>query len=87
VQVKIRYSANASFVAGEEAITKKQLQSSGTSSKSVSTTYTSNQIGTIAQKKGWSSAAKGAVIGGVIGTGTGYVISRKQDKKSSRINQ
>jgi outer membrane lipoprotein SlyB len=30
-----------------------------------------------AKKKGWSKAAKGAVIGGVVGAGTGAVINKK----------
>jgi hypothetical protein len=32
---------------------------------------------TEAEKKGWSSAAKGAVIGGVVGAGTGVLIDKK----------
>ena len=30
-----------------------------------------------AKKKGWSKAAKGAVIGGVVGAGTGAVVNKK----------
>ena len=32
------------------------------------------------KKKGWSSAAKGAVIGGVIGAGTGIIIDKKDGR-------
>jgi outer membrane murein-binding lipoprotein Lpp len=32
------------------------------------------------QKKGWSSAAKGAVIGGVVGAGTGVIIDKKDGR-------
>ena len=37
-------------------------------------------IGGVATK-----STKGAVIGGVIGAGTGYIIGRKKDKRSGRI--
>ena len=33
-----------------------------------------------AKKKGWSSAAKGAVIGGVVGAGTGVLIDKKDGR-------
>lgn len=33
-----------------------------------------------ARKKGWSSAAKGAVIGGVVGAGTGILIDKKDGR-------
>ena len=39
------------------------------------------------EKKGWSKAAKGAVIGGVIGGTTGYVIGRNKDKKDGRVKK
>lgn len=32
-----------------------------------------------------TKSAKGAVIGGVVGAGAGYLIGRKRDKKSGRI--
>lgn len=51
--------------------------SAGTNSRtSSSTTTTSNTI----QKKGWSSAAKGAVIGGVVGAGTGILVDKKDGR-------
>ncbi len=34
----------------------------------------------VAQKKGWSSAAKGAVIGGVVGAGTGVLVDKKDGR-------
>lgn len=40
-------------------------------------TYTPAQP---AKKKGWSSAAKGAVIGGVVGAGTGVLIDKKDGR-------
>ncbi len=71
-------AATALAIAKERANTKNQYQSSGTSSKSV--TNTTTQTGTTAQKKGWSSAAKGAVIGGVIGAGTGIIVDKKDGR-------
>lgn len=47
----------------------------GTTSTS-NNTSTSTSSGT-AQKKGWSKTAKGAVIGGVVGAGTGAVVNKK----------
>lgn len=72
-------AATALAIAKERTNTKNQYQSSGTSSKSV-TTNTSTQTGTTTQKKGWSSAAKGAVIGGVIGAGTGIIVDKKDGR-------
>lgn len=71
-------AATALAIAKERANTKNQFQSSGTSSKSVSSSST--QTGTTTQKKGWSSAAKGAVIGGVIGAGTGIIVDKKDGR-------
>jgi len=53
-------------------------KSSGTSrSSGVSTSGTSGTASTSTKKKGWSSAAKGAVIGGVAGAAGGAVINKK----------
>ena len=43
---------------------------------------------TPAKKKntGWSDAAKDATIGGVIGAAGGYILGRKKDRKSGRID-
>jgi len=79
--------STALAISKESASTKNQYQSSGTSSKSVTTTSNTTQSGTTAQKKGWSSAANGAIIGGVIGARTGYFKGREQDKKSGRVKQ
>jgi Flp pilus assembly protein TadB len=67
---------------------------------------TSTHNAQVSQKKGMSSRAKyaiiggvgvaviggvatkstkGAVIGGVVGAGTGYIIGRKKDKRSGRL--
>ncbi len=48
-----------------------------TSSSASNQTYTPAQP---AQKKGWSSAAKGAVIGGVVGAGTGVLVDKKDGR-------
>jgi uncharacterized membrane protein YebE (DUF533 family) len=37
----------------------------------------SESSNTAAAKKGWSKTAKGAVIGGVVGAGTGAVVNKK----------
>lgn len=47
------------------------------SSGSSNQTYTPAQA---PQKKGWSSAAKGAVIGGVVGAGTGVIVDKKDGR-------
>ena len=41
---------------------------------------------TVEKKEGWSKAAKGAVIGGVVGAAGGYGIGRTMDKKDGRID-
>jgi hypothetical protein len=53
--------------------TRQHSYSSSTSNQ----TYTPAQP---AQKKGWSSAAKGAVIGGVVGAGTGVLVDKKDGR-------
>jgi hypothetical protein len=47
------------------------------SSASRSTTMSSESSNTASRKKGWSKTAKGAVIGGVVGAGTGAVVNKK----------
>lgn len=44
--------------------------------KSASDNNSTSSPGTT-QKKGWSKTAKGAVIGGVVGAGTGAVVNKK----------
>ena len=75
-------AALALAIAKEKLNTRTQFQSSGTSSRSgnSSTNTTTTQSGTTAQKKSWSSAAKGAVIGGVIGAGTGIIVDKKDGR-------
>jgi uncharacterized protein YcfJ len=46
---------------------------SGTSSSSNNNSTSTSST----QKKGWSKTAKGAVIGGVVGAGTGAVVNKK----------
>lgn len=45
-------------------------------SNQTSTNSSTSSTGTT-QKKGWSKTAKGAVIGGVVGAGTGAVVNKK----------
>lgn len=42
--------------------------------------YESSSPDVTSQKKGWSSAAKGAVIGGVVGAGTGVIVDKKDGR-------
>jgi hypothetical protein len=73
----------------------KQTESTQTSSSSSngdvagtgSGTATSDSQGEAkaSEKKGISKAAKGAVIGGVVGAGGGYGVGRTMDKKDGRI--
>ena len=54
------------------AVAPKRVQQTG--SMNTSTSYPAK---TAEKKKGWSKAAKGAVIGGVVGAGAGAVIGKK----------
>ena len=51
--------------------------SSGHSSGNGSGTANSTSTNEAQAKKGWSKTAKGAVIGGVVGAGTGAVVNKK----------
>ena len=68
-------AAVAAAVARERATTRNRSQSNYTSGVSQSST-----VSQPAQKKGWSSAAKGAVIGGVVGAGTGILVDKKDGR-------
>ena len=61
--------------------TTKSTTSNSTSTNSTSTSSTGNgtetTTTTTTQKTGWSKTAKGAVIGGVVGAGTGAVVNKK----------
>ena len=48
-----------------------------TTTTTTSTQMTSQSDNTAKEKEGWSKTAKGAVIGGVVGAGTGAVINKK----------
>lgn len=65
--------AKAQSIARERSYTKTQSSSS-------SAVTSSSAADAPAQKKGWSSAAKGAVIGGVIGAGTGIIVDKKDGR-------
>ena len=57
---------------------RKSTGSSSSSASSETGGTASSSSGTEAQaKKGWSKTAKGAVIGGVVGAGTGAIINKK----------
>ena len=71
----------------------KERASSRSTTRSTSSRSTSNRQGYIsdngnvvyttpeeAKKRGWSAAAKGAVIGGVVGAGTGILVDKKDGR-------
>jgi hypothetical protein len=55
------------------------------SDESTSGNISSESGNTAEAKKGWSKTAKGAVIGGVVGAGTGAVINKKNRSKGAII--
>lgn len=67
--------AAAAAVAKERAAIRAESRRSSSGSNVV---YT--QAPAQPQKKGWSSAAKGAVIGGVVGAGTGILVDKKDGR-------
>ena len=52
-------------------------QTAGTSQAPGESSAGSGSGNTAQEKKGWSKTAKGAVIGGVVGAGTGAVVNKK----------
>jgi len=48
-----------------------------TKETTTSNTVSSESANTAKEKTGWSKTAKGAVIGGVVGAGTGAVVNKK----------
>ena len=71
----------------------KERASARSTTRSTSSRSTSNRQGYIsdngnvvyttpeeAKKRGWSAAAKGAVIGGVVGAGTGILVDKKDGR-------
>lgn len=60
-----------------EKSTSKTTSNTTHSSNKTSTSNNSNSSTGTTQKKGWSKTAKGAVIGGVVGAGTGAVVNKK----------
>lgn len=65
----------------EEKTTSKTIKKTTSASSSSSANTTNNNSSTspsqAEEKKGWSKTAKGAVIGGVVGAGTGAVVNKK----------
>ncbi len=72
--VKEEVVATASPVEKRKVATRNSTASNSTTSSSGTTSESSN---TAAAKKGWSKTAKGAVIGGVVGAGTGAIVNKK----------
>ncbi len=67
-------AAPVSAVQNRKAAAKSTAASNSTTSSGGNSSESSN---TAAAKKGWSKTAKGAVIGGVVGAGTGAVVNKK----------
>lgn len=89
-QQEIATAAAAAAVAQERARSRSQNYSSSSKSSyrasgsagNSNPVYTQSSTGQTqaTQKKGWSSAAKGAVIGGVVGAGTGVIVDKKDGR-------
>jgi hypothetical protein len=61
----------------EAAASEKKKTTTRETTTSETTTMNSESENTAESKKGWSNTAKGAVIGGVVGAGTGAVVNKK----------
>src|SRR5947208_628099 len=59
----------------KKVITKNSTASNSATTNSSSTSQ--NSTTAPAKKKGWSKTAKGAVIGGVVGAGTGAIVNKR----------
>lgn len=66
---------------------KKQTAATTTTKENntATTTTTTESDNTAKAKKGWSKTAKGAVIGGVVGAGTGAVINKNNRAKGAVV--
>ena len=64
-----------------KTVVKKRAVAKNTQVSSASTTNSGSTSGSstaaAAEKKGWSKTAKGAVIGGVVGAGTGIIVNKR----------
>lgn len=69
-----------SFKRVETAKVEAQTQSQAAPKTTVVNHYSTTQAAPTPQKKGWSSAAKGAVIGGAAGAIGGAIISKDKSK-------
>lgn len=70
--IKAKAKASTPVTATQEA-----ANSSSASTKTGISEMSSESDNTAKTKKGWSKTAKGAVIGGVVGAGTGAVVNKK----------
>ncbi|MEO6455489.1 MAG: YMGG-like glycine zipper-containing protein [Ginsengibacter sp.] len=66
--------------AAPKTITKTQTHSQNSTAGTTTANTTSQPVATSTQKTGWSSRAKGAVIGGVGGAVVGAAVSKKKGK-------
>ena len=69
----------------EEKQTTKKSSTTTPASSSESGSMNSESANTAEKKSGWSKTAKGAVIGGVAGAGTGAVINKKDRVKGAIV--
>jgi len=72
--VKEEPATTVKHVQKKSVTAKKTTAGNSTTTTSSSTSESSN---TAATKKGWSKTAKGAVIGGVVGAGTGAIVNKR----------
>lgn len=73
-RVEIAEKAAAAAVAKERAAARTQAR------QNISSANPGSPAPAQQEKKGWSSAAKGAVIGGVVGAGTGVLVDKKDGR-------
>ena len=78
---KVQQQAAAASTEEKTTTKKSTTSNTGTSSSGTGNSNTASTgngtTTTTTAKKGWSKTAKGAVIGGVVGAGTGAVINKK----------
>jgi hypothetical protein len=73
-----KVTSNANSKSTKRTSSNSQADENTSSPSSAGTTTAENgNSNETAKKKGWSKTAKGAVIGGVVGAGTGAIINKK----------
>lgn len=71
--------------AKEQTTTTKKHSASSSHESNASGSMSSESESSAKAKKGWSKTAKGAVIGGAVGAGTGAVVNKKNRAKGAVV--